>query len=163
VRCCYKVHSQRCRPVTYDDKDVKDDQKRLSAALHPSHISYRLRVTSYLYRNVTVSINSCSMTLFSLLPRHWITHAYLSWYFNSNCARVPGQGPYAGSLTTTLGDACDRQRHTSWWYLGQDHRWSCLRCCRRSRMERVAIIGRLGAITGCFQEKSKDSSLSTIV
>jgi len=30
-------------------------------------------------------------------------------------------------------------------------------------MERVAIVSRLGAITGCFQEKSKDSPLSTIV
>ena len=29
------------------------------------------------------------------------------------------RGTYTGSLTTTPGDACDRQRHTSWWYLGR--------------------------------------------
>jgi len=43
----------------------------------------------------------------------WLVFVAVSTLHLSTC-----RGTYTGSLTTTPGDACDRQRHTSWWYLG---------------------------------------------
>ena len=68
-------------------------------------------------------------------------------------------GTYTGSLTTTLSNAFDWQRHTSWWHLGEG---SALSAIVRLELpvlvrEQFAIVGRLCTIiTGCFQEESED-------
>ena len=84
---------------------------------------------------------------------------------NMHCARVPGKGPtldrwrLSGSAMHAIGKdtpADGTSDKTPY------RRQLCFRCCRRSRMERVAIVSRLGTITGCFQEE-KHSPLLALV